>query len=308
MAAAVDPNWSTDSGAQALQRHAPDAAAALDRLAGLHPDFGEHDLTALVRAVCADTLSLPPLSGAARSSGPGDATTRVVEDFAEQFSVDVSAIDDRQRGNLAAALGDRVGALAPVLYFADWIPRVRAGLDALFGPSAEWPVPADRHDDESKTWPLINKFMVATARLHELDPVTTEIVRIRQARQHNCRLCKSLRNRTALQAGVSEDEFDKVDDYRNSDLSAGHKAALAFADALIWQPGYISDETAAALRQHFSPAEAVELTLDLMRNACNKVAVSTGTDGANVSSGVEIYDVSPEGEVEFGLAEPAGYR
>lgn len=304
---AADPAWSTDTGAQALLRYAPDPAAALDRLAGLRPDFGERDLTALVRTVTAETLSLPPLSGAGRPSDD-DATTRVVADFAEQFSVDVSAIDDRQRGALGGALGDRVGALVPVLYFADWIPRVRAGLDAVFGASAEWPAPSDRHDDESKTWPLINKFMVATARLHELDPVTTELVRIRQARQHNCRLCKSLRNRTALQAGVSEDEFAKLDDYRNSDLSDRHKAALEYADALVWQPAYISDATASELRQHFSPAEVVELTLDLMRNACNKVAVSTGTDGANVTEGVEIYDVSPEGEVEFGLTEPAGYR
>ena len=303
----TDPAWSTDNGAQALLRYAPEPAATLDRLAGLRPDFGEHDLTALVRTVSADTLSLPALPGAGRPTAD-DPTTRVVADFAEQFSVDVSAIDDTQRGDLADALGDRVGALVPVLYFADWIPRVRAGLDTVFGQSAAWPAPADRRDDESKTWPLINKFMVATAQLHELDPVTTELVRIRQARQHNCRLCKSLRNRTALQAGASEDEFDKVDDYRNSDLSARHKAALAYADALVWEPAHISEATAAELRQHFSPAEVVELTLDLMRNACNKVAVSTGTDGANVQSGVEIYDVSPEGEVEFGLEQPAGYR
>ena len=55
---------------------------------------------------------------------------------------------------------------------------------------------------------LFNAFLPGVARLRELDPVTTEIVRLRGATQHNCRLCKSLREGHALDAGGSESLYD----------------------------------------------------------------------------------------------------
>ena len=46
-----------------------------------------------------------------------------------------------------------------------------------------------------------------------------------------------------------------------------------------------------------SDAEIVEIVLDLVRNAANKIAVSLGGDEAVVTDGVEFYDVDPSGEV-----------
>ncbi len=83
--------------------------------------------------------------------------------------------------------------------------------------------------------------------------MTTEVVRLYQARQHNCRLCKSLRNRTAMMAGGGEELYDEIDDFRRSGLSPRHKAALEFADALIWQPARIDPQVVADVRTHFSP-------------------------------------------------------
>ena len=39
------------------------------------------------------------------------------------------------------------------------------------------------------------------------------------------------------------------------------------------------------MRAHFSDAEAVELTFDMMRNASNKVAVALGGDAPRVEQG-----------------------
>ena len=57
-----------------------------------------------------------------------------------------------------------------------------------------------------------------------LDPVTCELVRLRGARQHQCRLCKSLRNRSAIVAGADDDMFAAVDSYETSSLGPRHRA------------------------------------------------------------------------------------
>jgi hypothetical protein len=43
------------------------------------------------------------------------------------------------------------------------------------------------------------------------------------------------------------------------------------------------------VREHFSDNEAVELTLDVMRNASNMIAVSLGADAPWVEAGTERY-------------------
>ena len=64
-------------------------------------------------------------------SGPGSDAEAVVADFAEQFSIDVSTIGDEQRSKLWTALGDSTFGAVVQMYIADFVPRVRAGLEAL---------------------------------------------------------------------------------------------------------------------------------------------------------------------------------
>ena len=124
------------------------------------------------------------------------------------------------------------------------------------------------------------------ARLRELDALTSEVVRLRGAAQHNCRLCKSLRETTALDAGGSETLYGDIEHFEASALLTDrHKAALRYVDALIWSPGHIDRGIAAGVRAHFSDVEAVELTFDVMRNASNKVAVALGGDAPRVEHG-----------------------
>ena len=51
------------------------------------------------------------------------------------------------------------------------------------------------------------------------------------------------------------------------------------------------------MRTELTDAEIVEIVLDLVRNAANKIAVSLGGDEAVVTDGVEYYDVDATGEV-----------
>ena len=76
---------------------------------------------------------------------------------------------------------------------------------------------------------LFNAVSARVARLRALDPVTTEIVRLRGATQHNCRLCKSRREGNALDAGGSESLYDQIERYETSeraDRSAQGGAAV----------------------------------------------------------------------------------
>ena len=96
----------------------------LTRLVALSP--GDGRLTALARSVCAQTLGLPALPFEAEP-----ATDGVVADFVEQFSIDVSTIGGEQRSKLWKVLGDSTFSAVVQMYIADFVPRVRAGLEAL---------------------------------------------------------------------------------------------------------------------------------------------------------------------------------
>jgi alkylhydroperoxidase family enzyme len=123
---------------------------------------------------------------------------------------------------------------------------------------------------------------------------------LRGATQHNCRLCKSLRETTALDAGGSETLYRDIEKFEASArLTERHKAALRYVDALIWSPGRIDGGVAAGVRAHFSDVEAVELTLDVMRNASNKVAVALGGDAPRVEQGTEQYLLDADGQTVF---------
>jgi alkylhydroperoxidase family enzyme len=273
----------------------------LTRLVALSP--GDGGAAALIRRVCAQTLSLPPLPAEVAVTGPGSDADAVVADFAEQFSIDVSMIGDQQRSRLWSALGDKTFGVVVQMYIADFVPRVRAGLEALgvgqrYLGWADGRLAWDHTTDPSDA--VFNGFLPAVARLRDLDALTSEMVRLRGAAQHNCRLCKSLRETTALDAGGSETLYGDIERFEASELLTDRqKAALRYADALIWSPGHIDRGIVAAVRAQFSDDEAAELTFDVMRNASNKVAVALAGDAPRVESGTEEYLLDANGQTVF---------
>ncbi len=276
----------------------------LTRLVALSPGSpGDGRVVGLVRRVCAQTLSLPPLPAEVEVGEPASEAELVIAEFAEQFSVDVSAITAEQRAQLWKQLGNSAVGVVMQMYIADFVPRVRAGLEAL-GVGAQYlawtraPISWDHATDPSDA--VFNDFLPAVARMRALDPVTSELVRLRGATQHNCRLCKSLREGTALDAGGSEALYDDIERFETSSLvSQRAKAALRYTDALIWTPAHLVADVAAEVRSGFSEAEAVELTFDIMRNASNKVAVSLGADAPRIEHGTERYLIGADGQTVF---------
>ena len=190
-----------------------------------------------------------------------------------------------ERDALSGRLGAATFPVVQVMWVADFGTRAELALAHLFGPAlAEVgapPSPAALPD----LWPAIDAFLVEVARLDHLDPMTTELVRLRGARAHNCRLCRSRRLLAAVQAGADEATFDQIDRYEHSDLAEHHKVALRLTDAMIWSPGAWPADLADQVRQAYDPAAAVELVLDVTRNSANKIAVALGADAAQVADG-----------------------
>ncbi len=242
-------------------------------------------------------MSLPALVSELAAAQPHSDAETVVADFAEQFSTDVSEITDSQCAALTGALGRGAFGAVMQMYIADFLPRVAVGLTAL-GLPVDW-IPSepkwDAGIDASDV--VFNHLLPGVARLRSLDPVTTEVIRLRGAVAHNCRLCKSLRDSAALDSGGSESLYDDIERYEDSrSLTDGHKAALRYAEALIWSPSRIDPAVAADVLQHFPPAQARELTLDVMRNASNKIAVALRADAPRVEQGTSLYTIDADGQ------------
>ncbi len=279
-----------------LDRHAGSLADALGVIEmsawGEASRSGHLALVELIAAVCATQLGLPPLLdpavGAPTRGRVGDAGRwralpsltpgdRAAVAFAEQFSVDVSAVTDVQRSAFFEEWGTEAATMAAVVFVMDFLPRSRSALDVLgrlldadLGPTG--PPPA-----AVPIWEALDGLIRTVPRLDALDPVTTELVRLRGARQHQCRLCQSLRSRPAVLAGADEPFLSGLDDFENGGLTPHQKAVLGMTDAIIWTPSQL-DGPARRMVTHASPEQCVEVVADVTRNALNKVAVGLGAD------------------------------
>ncbi|TDL08486.1 carboxymuconolactone decarboxylase family protein [Mycolicibacterium obuense] len=261
---------------------------------------GDSRADTVLRLTCGRALSLPPLPIPVDLTDGRSDEEAVLAAFVEQFSTDVTGVGDNQRQCFLNAFGDRAFRVVVAVFIADFVPRVWAGCDALgLGkPGVVSEVAWDADGDPVEK--LLGGFVPAVARLRELDPVTTEVVRLRGAAAHNCRLCKSLRESHALDEGGSEDLYRQIADFESSEeLTKAHKAALRYVDALIWTPSDIGESVVHGIQKHFSEKQAFELTLDVMRNAANKIAVALGADAPRVTDGTERYEVDEAGQTVF---------
>jgi hypothetical protein len=182
------------------------------RLAGLVAlSSGDPRLDTLIRLTCGRALSLPPLPSEVDMIDGTSDREAVVAAFAEQFAVDVTGIGENQRAELLSVLGKNAFRAVVAIFIADFVPRVWAGFEALGMGKPGNGGPVEWDHDTDPIGARLNDFVPAVARLCKLDPVTTEVVRLRGAAQHNCRLCKSLREGNALDAGGSESLYADIE-------------------------------------------------------------------------------------------------
>jgi alkylhydroperoxidase family enzyme len=278
--------------APAWVSYAPDAFACFDRAEALAAGAVEPAVLDPVRVAVAATLGhreeldRSPVRDSHRANDPRVATCVA---FAEQFVVDVSGVTDEQRAALGAAMGADTLAFTQALYVVDMFQRGRIALERVFGTPYP-PAPAPATGD---LWATLEEFMRVVALQTALDPVTTELVRLRGARFHQCRICQSRLSLKAVDATGDASRFDPD----AAPATAREQAALDLVDLLVTQPILIDDALTARVRAALTDAEITELVLDVVRNAANKVAVALGGDAPVVSEGIEFYDIDVTGDV-----------
>ena len=142
----------------------------------------------------------------------------------------------------------------------------------------------------------------AAVRLGDLDPQTSELVRLRCATWHNCRVCQSLRHVTGGKRVLDESTAAKVSAYEDSDLADRQKVALRLADAYMTVPGHIDDGLSADIRRDFSDSQVTEMLLDIIAWTQQKPLVALALDIPPDASALTSLDFDEHGEPIIGAA------
>jgi hypothetical protein len=269
-----------------VRDQAPAAFTAWDQLIDAVAATTPTDLLQQARAIA--RASLDPAASVARRS---DATG-----FAAQMVVDVASMTADVRADGLAELGAGAPAFVLAVWTEDMMIRAGAAWREMFG--EVWhPIPTSTQTDP---WVAHESFLLEVAKLSALDPVTSELVRLRGARAHDCRLCQSRRNVTAIDLAGGCDLFDDRDP---SGISEAQTLALQVVDAFVWQPVRWPPGLGERVVGALGPAAATELILDIVRNAANKIAVAFGADAPLVETGVEYYDIDVStGELRYNVS------
>ena len=126
----------------------------------------------------------------------------------------------------------------------------------------------------------IATFAAAAVRANSVGPVMTELVRLRCAQVHDCRLCGSLRNQDALDRGFVESMQRKIGAYESSDFGPDIIAALRLCDAIILSPSFADEALKLELEKYFSATQIAEICLDVVKWSQQKALVALRTEAA----------------------------
>ena len=261
-----------------LRELRPEATDLLDVACARAWDAVDHELLDALRTRAAVLLGHPD----GRRVDAADPTVSDCLEFAEQFVLDVAGIGEPEREALRRHFDE--GAATDVvraLFLVEYALRLELLSSRLFDAPAVaaharyTPRPAD---SSAALREALAGYQDAVVRGDALDPVMTELVRLRCARTHNCRICQTLRMDDARAAGADDAVTAAVDRYESSDLDERTKAALRITDALITLPASLSPEDAAGARALLAPDELAELCLDVSKWSTQKVHVALGTD------------------------------
>jgi alkylhydroperoxidase family enzyme len=294
--------------AEELRALRPEATDLFDVAHARAWDAVDHDLLAALRARAAAVLGHPD----GHRTTAADATVRDCVEFAEQFVLDVAGIGAAERDILRRHVGGPGAAdLVRAFFVVEYALRLELMSARLFdGPLVRAPRPPVRPsaDPGAALREALSSYQDAVVRGDALDPVLTELVRLRCARTHNCRICQTLRLADARDAGADDAMTAAVDRYETSDLDERSKAALRVTDALITLPTGLPDPVLRRARSLLGPEELAELCLDVSKWSTQKVHVALETDGADRlpvnDQGVSWFRFDAEGRVAGFSAEP----
>lgn len=128
---------------------------------------------------------------------------------------------------------------------------------------------------------LLERFnrVYATLWSHgELDHLSKETARLRNADKVGCVFCRSVRFSKAVDEGLNEQQVDALQGRGDVDtLSERQRLIQVYTDAFLQDPNGLHEDIKAQMLSEFSPAQIVELTAGLaLFMGFSKIAVSLG--------------------------------
>lgn len=104
------------------------------------------------------------------------------------------------------------------------------------------------------------QFMKALREGSVLPRRLVELVRLRVSFHNQCRSCMAIRYADSLEDGLTEELVCSLEKPSEApDLTAAERAALAFADKMATDHLSVTDDTFAALAEHFTDEERMDL-------------------------------------------------
>jgi len=144
---------------------------------------------------------------------------------------------------------------------------------------------ADQRFQLDKALPEWFKAMIAlnTAAADGLDPVISELVRIRASQINGCAFCLDMHNADARSHGVPEHKLFTISAWRDTPFfTARERAALALAEAMtrISDHGVPDDVYQEAARQFDESELAKVMAMVITINCWNRISITTGMSPA----------------------------
>lgn len=229
--------------------------------------------------------------------------------FAEQFVIDVSSLGVADLATLQPYFSaTQLPEFVMALYVTELTQRLEMIAPLLFDAPARQSAARPAAATFDGLMSAMDGYQEAVVRGTALDAVTTEMVRLRCARVHNCRFCKTLRLKDSIAAGVDDAMTSKIDFYESSDLDERTKIALRVTDAFITRPDTLTVAVIKAAREAFSPVELAEMLLDITKWSTQKFYVAMGTDAADTlpknEQGLSFFAFDDGGRVAGFAATP----
>ena len=312
---------------RALSRLRPEACGLLTALNERVWQVGDPGLLELVRVRVAQLIGNPAASRVrcpyavrpwSRPSSSRCLTTRVRRcsrrpsgtwsPFAEQFVIDVGGTTEDARAELIERFGaDGARELVTAIYVVEFTQRLQLIAARLLDDDGMRRRPwSARLPSATRRRPVCcTAYQAAVVRGSTLDPVTTELVRLRCARTHHCRICQTLRLADARAAGVDE-AMTAQGRLLRAQRPAGAGQGGAARHRRVHHPaGPAVRRRGGQARTSFGPAELASLCLDITKWSTQKIKVALGTDGADRlvtdADGVALFGFDADGQA-------TGYR
>jgi hypothetical protein len=163
---------------------APEASAALSAAGSAAHDAVDGELLALARRRVEDQVGLAP----DRGGEPPDPLGQAVAALSDQFVFYVPEVTEELRAPVRAHLGSEgLRTFVDALYVLDQTARLRLSHARLFADEDAPRRPVSEPAPPASLPEAIGELHASAMRLDGLDPLTTEIVRLRAANYHDCK-------------------------------------------------------------------------------------------------------------------------